>query len=85
MEINEAPLEATPQRITRSSSKPSTLLDKSTRTRLAKKPPLTFLKDPFSPQITEEQKQKMIELKEAEKRKPRKKYYVTKKVKSKRI
>ena len=89
---NDAQLEFTPKRVTRSSSKSSTTSspasksDKRKRTRQEpKKPPLTFFKDPFSPQLTDEQKKTLIELKEAKKGQPRKKYSVTKKVKSKRI
>ena len=83
--------EGTPLRVTRSRSKSeagsalksSENSSKKTERRTVK-PPL-FLKDPFSPQITEAQRKKLIKQKEADKAKPRKKYYNVKKVKSKRI
>ena len=81
-----------PVRVTRSSSglsavsSPSKSSEKSTRGKaLSIKPPLTFIKDPFSPQLSEEQRQKLIELREADKAKPRKRYSAVRKVKSKRI
>lgn len=85
-------LESTPQRVTRSNSRssavssPSQLSEKSTRTRLTpRKPPLTLLRDPFSPQITEELEQKVLQKRQADKARPRKKYSAIKKVKSKKI
>lgn len=92
LQTSENQLEGTPQRVTRANSRssgitsPSKLSEKSIRTRQpARKPPLTLLKDPFSPQITEEQKQKFLEKREKEKAKPRKKYSAIKKVKSRKI
>lgn len=89
---DDTSLQDTPLRVLRSHSKsdsissPSKSLENSKRTKRAtKKPPLTLFKDPFSPQISEEQRQKLIQLKEADKAKPRKKYSAIKKVKSKRI
>ena len=51
-----------------------------------KKPkrPLT-LKDPFSPKLTEEQRNNLLRWREKEKAKPRKRYSAITKVKSKRI
>ena len=49
------------------------------------KPPLKLIKDPFSPQLTEEQKDELQRRKEARKVVPRKKYSAVQKPKSKRI
>merc|ERR1712203_712372 len=62
----------TPLRVTRSSSKssatssPAKKIGSTKGTRLkSNKPPLKLLKDPFSPQITEEQKEELNKRKEA--------------------
>ena len=86
----------TPLRVTRSSSKSSATSSpakkigstKGTRTgtRLkSHKPPLKLIKDPFSPQITDEQIEELNKRKEAKKMVPRKKYSAVRKPKSKRI
>ena len=89
---NEGQLGDPPKRVTRSCSKskstpsPSKASDKASRTELGKKRlPLTFVKDPFSPQLTKSEEKKLVELKATKQREPRKKYSVFKKVKSKRI
>lgn len=91
-QTNEAEVDLSPKRVTRSSSKssttstPSKTSEKIRRTQeVTKKPPLKIVKDPFSPQLTDEQRKKLHELKEANKNQPRKKYAAIKKVKSKRL
>ena len=82
----------TPLRVTRSISKSSSTsssmknLDASKgKKRASSKPPLKFIKDPFSPQITEEQKEELKKRRDAKKSAPRKKYCATLKPKSRRI
>ena len=89
--ITDSNISDTPLRVTRSSSKSSSTsspkkTDKSKGTgKKTNKPPLKLIKDPFSPQITEEQKEQLKRLKEAKKSVPRKTYSAVRKAKSKQI
>merc|ERR1719461_1654119 len=90
--IKQTTSQDTPLRVTRSSSKSSAAsspvqkIGSTKGTRLkSSKPPLKLIKDPFSPQITEEQKEELNKRKEAKKMVPRKKYSAVRKTKSKRI
>ena len=80
--------DVSPKRVTRSSSKSSAASTptKTKRTRpVTKKPPLKIVKDPFSPQLTDEQRKKLNEFREAKKSQPRKKYSAIKKVQSRKL